>query len=205
MPYALRPMEGEDLDQVAEMERESFPTLWPPTSYRRELKNRQAEYAVCVRDEEYVTLPAKQRNGLLGLLGRRNKPREPARRQRLVGFVGLWFMAGEAHVVTIAVREPYRRNGLGELLLIGALEMALRRGQQVVTLEVRVSNEPAKALYEKYGFSKVGLRRGYYSDNREDADIMTTEKLSSQSFLELFARRRAEFEERYGQATRDYL
>ena len=205
MPYALRPMDGDDLVQVAEMEREAFPTLWPPTSYRRELKNRQAEYAVCVREGEYVTLPAWQNKGLLGFLGRRNKPLEPVRREHLVGFVGLWFMAGEAHIVTISVREAYRRNGLGELLLIGALEMGLRRGQQVETLEVRVSNEPARALYEKYGFSTVGIRRAYYSDNREDAAIMTTDKLSSKEFQELFERRRAEFDERYGQASRDYL
>ena len=71
MPYGLRPMDADDLDQVASMEREAFPTLWPPTSYRRELKNRMAEYAVCVRDGEFVTVPAKPgRKGLFGLFGR---------------------------------------------------------------------------------------------------------------------------------------
>ena len=199
-------MGEDDLDQVGAMERESFPTLWPATSYRRELKNRQAEYAVCVREGEFVTVvPKPGRKGLLGLLGRRNKPQEPVQRQLLVGFVGLWFMAGEAHIVSIAVRESYRRKGLGELLVIGAIEMGIRRGQQVVTLEARVSNEPAIALYAKYGFTEVGIRRRYYSDNGEDAVIMTTEKLDSGEFQALFEGRRSAFDDRYGETAREYL
>ena len=206
MPYGLRPMAEVDLDQVASMEREAFPSLWPPTRYPRELKNKMAEYAVCVRDGEYVTLPPRpERKGLFGLFGRRNKPPLPVQAQLLVGFVGLWYMAGEAHIVSIAVREAYRRQGLGELLLIGALEMGMRREVQILTLEVRISNAPAIALYEKYGFSVVGIRRGYYSDNVEDATIMTTDKLNSDEYHELLARRIAEFDERYGETTREYL
>ena len=206
LPYALRPMEEGDLDQVAAMERESFPTLWPPTSYRRELKNRTAEYSVCLRDDEFITVvpkPGKRR--LLEFLGRRNKPIEPVQRQLLVGFVGLWYMAGEAHIVSIAVRESYRRKGLGELLLIGSVEMAIRRDCQVVTLEARVSNEPAIALYRKYGFNEVGLRRRYYSDNGEDALIMTTDKLSSDEYDALFEERVHKFNERYGETVREHL
>ena len=206
MPYGIRPMDQVDLDQVSAMERESFPTLWPPTRYHRELKNKMAEYAVCVRDGEFVTLPpTPERKGLLGLFGKRNKPEMPSQAQFLVGFVGLWYMAGEAHIVSIAVREIYRRQGLGELLLIGALEMGMRRDCQVLTLEARVSNASAIALYEKYGFNVVGIRRGYYSDNAEDATIMTTDKLSSDEFQALFAERKAAFDERYGETTREYL
>jgi ribosomal-protein-alanine N-acetyltransferase len=206
MPYGLRPMDADDLDQVASMEREAFPTLWPPTSYRRELKNRMAEYAVCVRDGEFVTVPAKPgRKGLFGLFGRRNRPQPPEQRQLLVGFVGLWFMAGEAHIVSIAVRESYRRKGLGELLLIGAIEIATKRGQQVVTLEARVSNDAAKALYLKYGFEEVGIRRRYYSDNGEDAAIMTTPKLTSEEYQAQFAKLCEAFDERYGDTAREYL
>ena len=205
MPYALRPMGPHDLDQVAAMEREAFPTLWPPTSYRRELKNRIAEYLVCVRDGEFVTVTPTPRKGLLRLLGRRNKPTLPVRVPLLVGFVGLWYQAGDAHIVSIAVLEEYRRRGLGELLLIGALEMATRRGQQVVTLEVRASNDGAQTLYEKYGFAKVGLRRRYYADNHEDAVIMTTGPLGGAAYEALFAGLRSGFEERHGEAAREYL
>lgn len=199
-------MAEDDLDQVSAMERESFPTLWPPTSYRKELKNRTAEYLVCVREGEYVTVPGQPaRKGFLGVFGRRNRPEPPQRRELLVGYVGVWYMAGEAHIVSIAVREAYRRKGLGELLLIGSIEMAMRRDCQCVTLEARVSNDPAKALYAKYGFDDVGLRRRYYSDNGEDAVIMTTETLTSESYRTLFAKRVADFNERYGEAVRQYL
>ena len=205
MPYALRPMGPHDIDQVAAMEREAFPTLWPPTSYRRELKNKIAEYLVCVREGEFVTVTPPRRSRLLRLFGRRNKPTPPLQVPLLVGFVGLWYQAGDAHIVSIAVREEYRRRGLGELLLIGAVEMAVRRGQQVVTLEVRASNESAKALYRKYGFTQTGLRRAYYADNHEDAVIMTTGPLGGAEYDALFSAARRGFEERRGEAVRDYL
>ncbi len=205
MPYALRPMGPHDIDQVAAMERQAFPTLWPPTSYRRELKNKVAEYLVCVREGEFVTVTPPRRMRLLRLFSRRNKPALPLQVPLLVGFVGVWYQAGDAHIVSIAVREEYRRRGLGELLLIGAVEMAVRRGQQVVTLEVRASNDAAQALYRKYGFTQTGLRRRYYADNHEDAVIMTSDPLGSAAYEATFAGLRGEFEERHGEATREYL
>ena len=205
MHYALRPMGPGDLDQVADMEREAFPTLWPPTSYRRELKNKQAEYTVCVREGEFVTVTPRPRGGLWRWLGRRNKPQPPVQVPLLVGFVGLWYLAGDAHIVSIAMREEYRRRGLGELLLIGAIEMGLRRDQQVMTLEVRESNQAAQALYLKYGFTQTGLRRRYYADNHEDAVIMTSAPLGSSEFDALFREVRRKYEERYGEAVREYL
>jgi len=206
MPYGIRPMGEVDLDQVAAMEREAFPTLWPPTRYHRELKNKMAEYSVCVQDGQFVTSqPKVERKGLLGLFGKRNKPQPPVQTPYLVGFVGLWYMAGEAHIVSIAVREAHRRKGLGELLLIGALEMGMRRECQVLTLEARVSNEAAIALYDKYGLEEVGIRRRYYSDNGEDAAIMTTGKLSSGEYQALFRERVSAFDDRYGETTRQYL
>ena len=205
MPYSLRPMTPGDIDQVSAMEREAFPTLWPPTSYSRELRTRTAEYMVCVSDGEFLTVTPRGKKGLLGFLGRRNKPQPPQRVPLLAGYLGIWYMAGEAHIVSIAVRERLRRQGLGELLLIGAIELGLRREQQVVTLEARVSNEPAKALYGKYGFKEVGIRRGYYLDDREDATIMTTDTLRTPEYLALFERLRAEFVERHGDVPREYL
>ncbi len=204
LPYVLRPMSWDDVTQVTDIEREAFPTLWPSTSYPREMRNHQAEYSVIQHRDERVLLPQPQGRGLMGLLRRRRH--EPAlEAQLLVGYAGLWYMAGEGHIVSIAVREGFRRMGIGELLLIGSVEMALRREMEVLTLEVRVSNAPAIALYEKWGLRQVGLRRGYYSDNREDALVMSTDSLRSDAFLTPFHEHIEQHEERYGDAERRYL
>ena len=207
MPYSLRPMRWEDIRQVAEIEREAFPTLWPSTNYQREIKSTSSEYLVCVRrGVSAPILPMEPRRSFLDVLRRRPPPPVSAEPPELVvGFVGVWYGSGEGHIVSIAVREEHRRQGLGELLLLGAVEMTVHREQQVVTLEVRVSNESAQSLYAKYGFAKMGIRRGYYSDNREDAHIMSTQTIHSLEYQELLNARRAEFAERYGQAERVYL
>ena len=104
----------------------------------------------------------------------------------------------EAHVVTIAVRESYRRRGIAELLLIRAIDLARAKEQGLVTLECRVSNHPALALYDKYGFRKVGLRPRYYSDNREDAYVLTLDGVLTRRFREQLGEFRAEHERRWG-------
>ncbi len=203
LPYSVRPLEWDDIDQVAAIERQAFPTLWPPTSYRRELKNRLAEYLVCIHETERVAVSPKPR--ALSRIFRRKRQTPPVLRDLLVGFVGLWFMAGDAHIVAVAVREESRRQGLGELLLIASIELSIARGAQIITLEARVSNEPAKILYSKYGFLQTGLRRAYYADNHEDAAIMTTPPIASPDYQTRFERLKADFEERRGAAVRELL
>ena len=99
--------------------------------------------------------------------------------EEVVGFAGLWVMVDEAHVTTFAVDPRWRRRGVGERLLLALLDVALGRHAREATLEVRLSNLPARKLYEKHGFRPVGIRPRYYSDNGEDALIMTTEALAS--------------------------
>ncbi len=209
LPYRLRSMAWEDLDQVAQIEREAFPTLWPPTSYKRELKNRLAHYVVCIHSGKRALFPTQPRTDLVGRLLRRVRrgpapppPGEPP--ELVVGFVGLWFMADEAHIVSIAVQEAYRGQGLGELLLLGAVELALQKEGRVVTLEARITNILAQSLYQKYGFHEAGVRRSYYSDNREDAMIMTTDFIGSAEYQDRIASLRQRFEDRYGEAQRSY-
>lgn len=210
-PYRLRRMEPEDIDRVGLIEREAFPTLWPHTSYRRELKNELAMYLVCVQTGEYEPQPPKvtvsggfmQR--LLVWLGLSKATVTPsAPRERITGFIGIWKLADEAHVVAVAVQASERRKGLGELLLLGGIEMAIEAGMHAVTLEARVSNWTAQALYDKYGFRHMGVRKAYYSDNREDATIMTTSALTSEEYRALLDGLREQFEERYGEAARVY-
>jgi ribosomal-protein-alanine N-acetyltransferase len=185
-----------DIDQVVEIEHESFPTTWPRTAYRRELTNQFARYVVVVdRTHDPVTAQQKQRRGFLGLL--RNTEETTVSNEYIVGYVGVWFMVDEAHIVAIAVREAYRRRGLGELLLAEAIDLALANRQECVTLEVRLSNYPAQALYEKYRFLKVGVRKRYYSDNHEDAIIMSTPPIQHISYKEHLEYLRKAYERRW--------
>lgn len=197
--YQLRPMTEADIPQVAEIEGQSFPTTWPRTAYRRELANRLARYLVLI-DRAHAPLSpeeAPQGRSLLGFL--RRKPSADSTTDYIVGYVGVWLMVDQAHVVAIAVREDYRRRGLGELLLSEAIDLALANGQESVTLEVRRSNESAQALYEKYKFLKVGVRRRYYTDNKEDALIMTTPPIDSPSYFDHLAYLRQRWESRWAQ------
>ncbi|MGE5262781.1 MAG: ribosomal protein S18-alanine N-acetyltransferase [Acidobacteriota bacterium] len=100
----------------------------------------------------------------------------------VVGYGGLWLMVDEAHISTIASHPDWRRRGIGELLLLAMIDSAAEIGANIVTLEVRVTNVPAQVLYTKYGFEVVGRRKGYYSDNGEDAYIMTTPSITTADF-----------------------
>jgi len=226
MPYAVRLLEEADILQSAEIERDSFPALFPPTSFRRELKNSMASYLVAWRRDELVdesqdsskpSAPGKS-GGQTGdrklinrlfhnarsLLQKRDTAWEPGQ-QFLAGFLGTWYMVDEAHVVAVGVRSRFRGNGIGELLLIGAIEQAMARNSRVVTLEVRSSNAVAQNLYEKYGFSVRGTRKGYYTDNREDAFIMTTDPILQAPYPENFRQLVSAHEVRWGYSDRVVL
>lgn len=212
---ALRPMRLEDIPQVLEIERESFPTMWPPTAYKRELEqNGLAHYTVVVqRDGDSsggFEITAEEHHGPFGRLfgelrhllgteeGERELPPPDERGELVTGVLGVWLLADEAHIVTVAVRESHRRRGIAELLLISAIELAQAKRQELVTLECRVSNEPALALYDKYGFERVGLRPRYYSDNHEDAYVLSLNSLLSRAFQARFRELRADHERRWG-------
>ena len=202
MPCALRPMSEQDIRQAAEIERDAFPTLFPLTSFRRELKNRRARYLVAFRRDDIATstaeppvppAPAASRSPITRLLtGARSLWRrqrggwQPGNRQRIAGFIGIWYMPDAAHIVAIGVRSACRKQGIGELLLIGAIEQAAQRQMDELTLEVRASNRIAQNLYAKHGFKTMGVRKGYYTDNREDALIMTAERIRSPAYAANF-------------------
>jgi ribosomal-protein-alanine N-acetyltransferase len=176
--------------------------MCPQTVYQRELKNKAARYIAAVEplDEDETHAAVEQDPGmrrfvrrLFGGLPARDEPRE-----RVLGLIGLWLVIGEAHVVTIAVRPDCRRQGIGELLLLAAIETALEEHQDEMTLEYRISNHEARALYEKYGFRQVGVRAKYYSDTQEDAVLMTTPSLRSAAYQRLLLARAQEQRLRWG-------
>jgi len=194
-PCYVRLMRREDIAQVTEIDREAFPTLWPPANYQNELRNRLAHYIVAYDEEkmakETEVKPPPQKS-LTGLTSRMRQLFNRDRffsnelpsldRQHIVGFAGFWIMADEAHITNIAVQGPYRRQGIGELLLISTIDLTTELNARIITLEVRASNTAAQSLYRKYGFIQVGLRRGYYTDNKEDAVLMSTENIGSAPF-----------------------
>ena len=195
MSCYLRLMCKEDIAQVTEIDRESFPTLWPPANYKRELENRLAHYIVACDTEAMVEEPESEVASGEGVSGLMAKVRRLFNYKRffgdelslsskghIIGFAGFWVMADEAHLINIAVRESGRRRGIGELLLISVVDLAVELDASIITLEVRASNTAAQNLYRKYGFTQVGLRRGYYISEREDGVLMSTENIKSDSF-----------------------
>jgi ribosomal-protein-alanine N-acetyltransferase len=106
----------------------------------------------------------------------------------------MWLMVDEAHITTFAVHPAWRRRRIGERLLLAFLDLAIDRGAHEATLEVRLSNLAARKLYEKYGFRPVGLRPRYYSDDHEDALIMTTSPLDEPAMRERIERLRDELD-----------
>ncbi len=218
MPYALRPMQERDLNQASEIERDAFPTLFPPTSFRRELKNKLARYLVAWRCEAPPQIPDAAdvasdagTGGFSRIFHRaanlwRGRPTawQPGQ-PYIVGFLGTWYMPDEAHIVSVGVRTQYRGFGIGELLIIGAIEQAIARRMHAVTLEVRMSNYIAQNLYKKYGFKTMGVRKAYYSDNREDALIMTVSGIHSSSYRHQLHSLVESHEQRWGDADRTVL
>ncbi len=194
MSYYVRLMRKEDIAQVNKIDREAFPTQWPPANYEHELQNRLAHYIVACDEERTVEKPEAKASPEKGLLRLVSSVRQlfdhdffsnelpPSGKEYIVGFTGFWIMADEAHITNIAVRELHRRQGIGELLLISTIDLATELNAGIITLEVRASNTAAQSLYSKYGFAQVGVRRGYYTDNREDGILMSTESITSASF-----------------------
>ena len=203
----------DDIAQVMEVEQQSFPSIWPPTAFKREIQqNRLGRYLVAVQRRDGAphgeeTSPSiRWQPGGLGRIvgglrhildGDETLPEE--RNELVVGFVGVWLLIEEAHIVTLAVRDDYRRCGVGELLLITIIETARLAGQEVVTLECRVSNAVALRLYEKYGFERVGIRSRYYSDDHEDAYALSVSDIGMASYERRFERLRNEHRQRRGE------
>ena len=208
--YDIRKMKDADIDQVLAIDLDAFPTQWPhPTmnSYHHEMRNKLAHYVVLYKRKQNDTREnAKPSIGLKEVISyikglfdhdRFFGPDRSASNEQLVGMAGIWMMVDEAHIVTIAVRRSHKRQGLGEWLLISIIEMARQLGARIVTLEVRVSNTVAQALYAKYGFITAGTRRKYYSDNGEDALIMSTEDIAGSAYQKIFQHLKDEHRKRW--------
>lgn len=142
----VRLLEERDLPVLLALEQEAFPDPWSPATWQRERQNALATWLVA----EIAGSVARQ----------------------IVGYAGIWLVAGEAQVMRVAVRKTLRGRGLGLQLTRALLAKAWALGAEAITLEVRESNLVARAVYEKCGFTAVGVRPHYYEDNHEGAIIM---------------------------------
>lgn len=159
-----------DIPEVMAVERAAYSEGWPSTAFERELtSNSVARYIVFRGAADGAVL----------------------------GFAGLWLMVDEAHVVTVGVLPECRRRGFGRVLVHGLILVAIDHQMALATLEVRESNEAARALYRRYGFYEVGRRKRYYADNHEDAIIMTTEDLQSPAYQRRLTALTGEIESRF--------
>jgi len=204
------------------VECEAFPEQWPPTRFSAELGKPHSLYLVAVRawtPEERARLEPQREAEVASSLKTRfltmlesaarsirpnpTPANEPAPSPEYVaGFAGIWFMADEAHIVALGAREAARRTGVADLLLLGVAEAARGRGSRCVTLEVRTTNGVARGLYLKHGFRETGVRKGYYSNNGEDALIMTTPLIQSEGYERLLASLARDHAERWGASVR---
>ena len=165
LPVAMSEMRAADIPAVHEIERLSFNAPWPPYAFEQELANNRLAHYIVARSDE-----------------------------RIVGFAGIWMMADEAHVTTFAVHPDWRRRGIAQRLMVALVELSLEIGAQRMTLEVRAGNDAAQALYRRFGFIDVGRRPRYYTDDNEDALIMTTPELAGPSMQLVLVAQRAHAE-----------
>ncbi len=225
LPISVRRLQVADIDQVVAIEKEAFSPLWVSSPFKRDQTNKRACYLVACFDEEISPEEIMAENGVesmdqaekergpnlwsrvagrLGLTSNNVDGPNADEAFNIAGYVSVWYQGEEAHITEIAVKETLRGRGIGELLLIGSLKAAIEYGSKVMTLEARVSNFIAHRLYQKYSFKSVGIRKAYYSDNREDAVIMTTSPIDTEEYDGLFQGLQSAYLSRWGRMDIEY-
>lgn len=146
---AIEPATMEDLDAIIEIENHSYACPWTPSLLQAEIHGKDFSYVYVAR------LTSSSENV-----------------QKIIGYSYFWLVAEEVHILNVAVDPDYRRHGFGAQLVEFALDFGRKRGAHRAFLEVRASNAIGRKLYERLGFTRIGLRKRYYSDNKEDAYVL---------------------------------
>lgn len=145
-------MERDDIDEILDIENICFKSPWTRDAFEQELHLEWAKVFIA----KIIT---------------HNK-------KRIVGYISLWMITNEVHILNLAIHPNFRRLGIATSLLSFGINFSMHDGAEIATLEVRKSNLPAVSLYKKFGFEVMGVRHRYYPDNHEDAVIMSS-KLKS--------------------------
>lgn len=160
----LKPLTADLLPAAVQLDQICFGRLWTLEGYRRELESPNSELVVLQPQQEQPSTSVTEAIA--------NSSDIFPNQQPIIGLGCFWSIVEEAHITIVAVHPDYQRQGLGQALLWAMLKQAHQRGLERATLEVRVSNQAAIALYEKFGFREAGRRRRYYEDTGEDALIL---------------------------------
>jgi ribosomal-protein-alanine N-acetyltransferase len=147
------PMRRKHLEEVLRIEQEEYVRPWSATLFNSELAQRTT------RSYTVATIGGN-----------------------VAGYAGLMMVDDQGHVNTLTVDHAWHRRGVGSLLLLDLARTALGAGARHLTLEVRAQNDPAKALYMKFGFAPIGIRRNYYSETGEDAIVMWARDADSDDY-----------------------
>lgn len=142
-------MSQDDIDEVLKIEDVSFPRPWSRSQFEKELENPFSRSFAARLDK--------------------------SNNKTLVGYIIIWLVAEEAHILNIAVLPDFKKKGIGTKLIQFILDFLAKQYARAVYLEVRHSNTAAQMLYKGFGFKEIGIRKGYYSDNNEDAIVMGLE------------------------------
>lgn len=153
LKFCIFPLEYSDLKEVVEIEGLSFPEPWTTAMFYRELILPYSHFYVMREDAQ------------------------EKKKSRMIAYGGFWVVKNEAHITNLAVHPDYRGRGLGSEFLGFLLEKARNLGAKVATLEVRTSNKVGQRLYEKWGFRKTKIKKGYYAYTGEDAIVMEKRNL----------------------------
>ncbi|MBT9174741.1 MAG: Ribosomal-protein-alanine acetyltransferase [candidate division WS2 bacterium] len=146
----IKPMTVEVLNEVLEIEKQSYPNPWSYYSFYSEITSNKISY--------YVTSNYEG---------------------KIIGYAGMWVIIDEGHITNIAVASHWRRRGVGEKLLRHLIATCEKCNVKTITLEVREKNEPALSLYQKYGFEVKGVRKNHYPETAESSLIMWLEGMPS--------------------------
>ena len=144
MPFTVRDAQAGDVQSIAELEKLCFSLPWNEKQILSQYPDDMHDFLVCVTADGH-----------------------------LAGYVGMMHVLDEGYIANVAVSPEYRRRGVADMLISGLLSRAEAHELSFVTLEVRQSNAPARALYAKHGFTDVGVRKKYYESPTEDAILMT--------------------------------
>lgn len=140
--FTIEPMAPRHLDDIVQIENQSFPTPWHRKIFEMELNKPRTLHSVCIHGDE------------------------------VVGYLISWMLYDEIHILNVAVHHDYRRHGIAKLLIDHTVNHFIKKGAMSVILEVRTSNIAAQRLYEKLGFTTLRIRKRYYTDTGEDAIVM---------------------------------